>query len=240
VIRLFVLHASHPSVAAERALELKGLPFRRVEIPPTMQPVVMTPVFGRRTVPGAIFPGGERVSGSRAIMRRAEELVPSPPLWPADPAARTRVEEAEAWGDEVLQPLVRRLLWPAFHHAPRSLHSFQRGASLPPVPAPVLGVLAPGITRLGMRLNGASDATVAADRAALPGALDRVDAWLADGVLGDEALVSAADLQVATSLRLLATIGDARADLDGRPADAYARRLFPEWPGEIPAGALPA
>ncbi len=237
-IRLFVVHGSHPCVAAARALELKGLPFSVVELPPATQPVVMTALFGARTVPGALFPGRERVHGSRAIMRRAEALAPDPPLWPADPGSRARVEEAEAWADAVLQPLVRRLLWTAFTHAPQALTGFQEGARLPPLPAGVVVRVAPALTWLERRLNGAGDATVPADLAALAGHLDRIDGWIADGVLGGDP-VTAADLQVASSLRLLSTIGDVRPRLDGRPADALARRLFPDWAGDVPAGALP-
>ena len=39
------------------------------------------------------------------------------------------------------------------------------------------------------------------DLAALPGMLQRIDDWIADGVLGGEQL-NAADLQIAASLRL--------------------------------------
>ena len=38
----------------------------------------------RRTVP-ALRIDGEKVQGSRAIMRRLDELVPEPPLFPSDP-----------------------------------------------------------------------------------------------------------------------------------------------------------
>jgi len=51
---------------------------------------------------------------------------------------------------------------------------------------------------------------------------------------------NAADLQIASSLRLLSTVGDVRPLLAGRPADALATALFPEFPGEVPAGAFPA
>ncbi|ADB50450.1 hypothetical protein Cwoe_2024 [Conexibacter woesei DSM 14684] len=45
-----------------------------------------------------------------------------------------------------------------------------------------------------------------------------------------------ADLQLASSLRMLSTFADARRLLDGRPADALARRVFPEYDGEMSAG----
>ncbi len=51
------------------------------------------------------------MQGSRAIARELDRLVPEPPLFPADPDARATVEEAELWGDEVLQSAARRLAW---------------------------------------------------------------------------------------------------------------------------------
>jgi glutathione S-transferase len=63
-------------------------------------------------VPGLRLDSGERLAGSRAIMRRLDELAPDPALYPAAGGeARKLAERAEEWGDEVLQPLVRRLAW---------------------------------------------------------------------------------------------------------------------------------
>ncbi len=238
-IRLFLVHGSHPCAAVRAALDRKGLAYERVELPTTLQPIVMRPLFGARTVPGASF-DGERVHGSRAIMRRAEALAPEPPLWPADPGLRARVEEAEAWAEQELQAVVRELIWPAFHGAPRAMASFQRGGRLPALPERAVAAAGPVVTRVGMRLNATSPERARAVLAALPGHLDRVDGWIAEGVLGRDDLVSAADLQVGSSLRELSAIGDVRPLLAGRPGDALARRLFPVAPGEVPAGALAA
>jgi len=75
--------------------------------------------------------------------------------------------------------------------------------------------------------------------AALPGHLDRIDAWVAAGVLGGGS-PNAADLQIGASLRLLATIGDLRPLLAGRPSAALTERWFADFPGDVPAGAYPA
>ena len=77
-----------------------------------------------------------------------------------------------------------------------------------------------------------------ADLRSLPGHLDRIDGWLRDGVLGGET-VNAADLQIATTSRLMLTIGDVRPYFAGRPAEAHAMRLFGEWAGSDPAGRVP-
>jgi glutathione S-transferase len=235
--QLFVVHGSHPCACVARALELKGVPYRLVELPPPLHAPIQRVVFGRRTVPGLRLPGGERISGSRAILQRLEELRPTPPLYPAEPAARARADEAERWGDDVLQPLVRRVLWWALTHSPSALPSYTDGSALP-LPERALMAFAPVLTRAERSLNRVSDEAVRDDLRALPGHLDRIDAWIADGVLG-ASQPGAADLQIASSLRLLATVGDVGAWIDERPCGELARRLFPDWPGHVPVGSLP-
>jgi glutathione S-transferase len=235
--KLYVINGSHPCATVERALQLKGIPYKLVEFPPPMHMAAMKVLFGERTVPGLRI-DGEKITGSRAILRRLDELQPEPALLPADPAERARVEEAEAWGDEVLQPLVRRVLWPMAKANPEAMASFSEGSKLPAIPVPVLKVIAPVVTRIEMKANAATDGTYPADLRSLPELLDRVDGWIADGVLGGE-LPNAADLQIATSLRLLMALGDLRPLIEARPAGQLALRLFPDYPGDVPAGAIP-
>jgi glutathione S-transferase len=77
-----------------------------------------------------------------------------------------------------------------------------------------------------------------ADLAALPGQLDRVDAWIADGLLGGER-PNAADRQIGSCIRLLMSIGDVRPLIEGRPA-ARLTRYFPPMVGAVEPGVLPA
>lgn len=237
-IRLYVVHGSHPCAAVESALQRKGIAYKVTELPPPMHMAFMQLRFGKRTVP-AIRIDGEKISGSRAIMRRLDELRPEPALYPADPAERARVEEAESWGDEVLQQFARRLLWPTFRAHPEAMYSFQEGSKLPAFPMPVLKLIAPVATRIEMKANGASAETYPQDLRDLPSHLDRVDAWIADGVLGS-AEPNAADLQIATSLRLLMSLADLRPVIESHPAGELALRLFPDFPGDAPAGLIPA
>jgi glutathione S-transferase len=235
---LYAIPASHPCAAAGRALELKGIPYRRVELIPVAHRVPQWLRFHATTVPGIEFEDGARVVGSRAIVRALDQRVAVPALVPAAPERRARVERAEEWGDQVLQPLVRRVLWAAVRRAPATVMRYSEGAELP-VPAAVARASAPMIARVAAWANGAGDADVRADLAHLGTHLDRVDGWIADGTLDGEA-PNAGDLQIASGLRLLLTVGDVAPRFDARPAGALARRWFPQYPGATPVGVLPA
>jgi glutathione S-transferase len=237
--KLYVVHGSHPCATAQRALDMKAVPYEVVELLPPLHAALQRLRFGTRTVPGLVLESGEKLTGSRAILRRLEELAPEPPLFPADPGARAEVERAEEWGDDLWQPMARRLVWTTLAMAPRAMVSYQDGSRLPRLPPPAVRALAPIVVGVERRLNGAEDSAVRADLRALPRHLDRIDGWLADGVLGGET-VNAADLQIATTSRLMLTIGDVRTFFAGRPAEAHAMALFPEWPGSAPAGVFPA
>jgi glutathione S-transferase len=236
-LTLFVIHGSHPSAAVEKALERKGFAYRVVEWPPPLHVPLQRLLFGARTVPALRF-DGERISGSRAIMRRLDQLRPDPALYPADPAERARVEDAERWGDETFQPVGRELIWTGFAHTPAAMISYTEHSRLP-LPAALIKLSAPAIVALEQRLNRTSDDVAVRVRAALPAQLDQIDKWIADGVIGDAAAPNAADLQILSTVRLLQTMADLAPELDSRPAGAAARALFPQWDGQLPAGSLP-
>jgi glutathione S-transferase len=236
--KLYVVHGSHPCATVQRALDMKAVPYEVVELLPPMHAALQRVRFGSRTVPGLTLASGERISGSRAIIRRLEELAPEPSLFPDDAEARAAVKRAEEWGDEVWQPMARRLLWRTFTRHPQAMKSYQEGSRYP-LPAPAVRALAPVVNAVERRLNGADEAAVRADLRSLPGHLDRIDGWLREGVLGGEA-VNAADLQIAPTSRLMLTIGDVRTYFAGRPAEAHAMGLFAKWAGSTPAGVFPA
>jgi glutathione S-transferase len=237
-IKLYLVHGSHPSAAVARAMEMKGMSFKVVELLPPMHAAVQRVRFGSRTVPAVRLENGQRLSGSMAIMRKLEELAPEPPLFPAEPAARAEVERIERWADEVWQAVARRLLWVAFARSSRAMPSYQEHARLR-LPAAVVYAVAPFANFVERKMNDATEERARDDLRALPGHLDRIDGWLSSGVLGGEA-PNAADLQIATSSRLLLTIGDVRPLFAGRPCEAHALRLFPQWDGTVPAGVFPA
>ena len=233
---LYVLPGSHPCAAVEAALELKRIPYRRVDMLPFVQ-VAWGPLrYGGRTVPGLRL-NGERLVGSRDITHRLDELVPEPALVPGDPGLRERVLEAERWGDEVLQAAVRRIADAVMVRHPATMETYARGARLR-VPIallrPSLGLTA----RLLSRYTGSNDESVRRDLAELPGWLDHVDTLISEGVIGGGA-PNAADLQIGSSIRLMSDWGDLRPLIADRPLAALVEWFAPS-PGSAPAGLLPA
>ncbi len=235
--RLYVVHGSHPCLTVEKAFALKGLPYKKVELPASSQPLVMKLLFGGRTVPGVKFADGAKVQGSRAILRALEDRVASPPLYDG-PAGAEAILEAERWGDEVLQSIPRRLLWAAFTKHRGAMHGFQEGAQSPKLPKPAVVAASYAVLPIEKRMNDVSDAGVRGDLAALPGLLDHVDELIADGVLDGER-PNAADLQIAPTIRLLYALDDVRPLIAGRPAEAFAFRWLDRPVATVPAGALP-
>jgi glutathione S-transferase len=234
---LYRIPASHPCAAVEAALELKSIPYKRVDLLPIV-PVLIGPLrWGGTTVPGMRI-DGERVLGSRTIMRRLDSMAPEPPLLPdASDPMRARVLEAERWGDEVFQSVPRRIIDAAFLRKPRAMESYTSDAKLPLGPA-MLRPAMPLTARLMAMKNKATDEAARADIAALPGQLDKIDAWIAEDVIGGEQ-PNAADLQIGSTVRLLLTIGDVRPLVEDHPAAGLAR-YFPPSVGSVEPGALPA
>jgi glutathione S-transferase len=236
-VRLYTVPASHPSAAVERALQLKGADYERIDLITALHRPIQRVRLGGWSVPSAIFDDGTKVLGSRRIMRALDERYPQPPFFPADDGARAKVERAEQWGEEVLQPLARRVTWAALRRAPQAMRSYLDGAKLP-LPEGMVMLGAPVVLRAAVRMNGASDENVRADLMHLDSHLARADDWISDGVLGREQ-ANAADLQIGSSIRLMQTLGDLSPRLDGRPVGELARRWFPEYPGSTPALSLP-
>src|SRR4051794_31686704 len=231
-ITLHVLPPSHPCKTAIKALELKGLEFERVELAPGPHVAEMTRIYGARTVPGMLV-DGEPVHGSRAILARLEELVPDPPLYPADKADAVR--EAERWGDEELQDLGRRMPWGSLHFRPEALGTFG-GAGMLDAAGTDFAIR---VVRSSWKYHGITAQRLYDDLQALPAKLDHVDALIADGVIGGDE-PNAADLQIGATMAVLVCVGDLEAMLAGRPAAQLAEQWFPGRQGAIPAGAFPA
>jgi glutathione S-transferase len=235
--KLYVLPGSHPCAAVEAALELKSIAYDRVDLLPSSEMLIGPLRYGGMTVPGMRI-NGERLAGSRPIMRRLDTLVAEPALVPPPGSpSYAQVLEVERWGDQSFQEVPRHILDVAFLRSPASIESYAHDAKLP-LPLKLLRPLLPLTARLLAMKSKASDASARAYLAALPAQLDRIDGLIADGILGAQQ-PNAADLQIGSTIRLLMTIADVRPLIEGRPA-AQLTRYFPPGAGEVKAGVLPA
>jgi len=260
---LYVIPGSHACRSAILMLEHKRVPYRRVDVPTLLHPVAVRLVgfgastetrtagakrpaplrFGDRTgtVP-ALAAGDQRVSTNRNIARFLDDRHPEPPLFPAEVAQREAVEEAERWANDTLQMAARRL---ALAGAIRGLSAISRGGAdgrmgyLLYRSELARRLIIPRIGRMVFAVDGTTDREVLAE---LPALLDRIDGWIADGVLGG-AQLNAADFMVAPSLALILYRLDMRPLLEGRPALELVDRILPdpnavETPGIEPGSAV--
>src|SRR4029078_5834418 len=106
--KLYSIPGSHPAMAAKRMLELKGIPYKRVDLMPVISPGALKVLrFPSNTVP-PLPPNGRKLTGSRDIARELDRVRPDPPLYPAEPEQRVAVEDAERWGEGGLQAATAR------------------------------------------------------------------------------------------------------------------------------------
>jgi glutathione S-transferase len=245
---LYVIPGSHACRSGMLMLEHKGLPYRRVNFI-TLTHSVMSRLhgfdaggqtrdaggkrtlglrFGDRlgTVPG-LAAGKERISTNYRIARYLEEHHPDPPLFPSDPAQRAAVEAAENWANETLQMAARRVAGGAAVQDPagtaRSTANGRMGYLLFKREL-ARRLMIPRLSRAVFRAGGSGDREVMAE---LPSMLDRIDSWIAEGVIGGEQ-INVADCMIAPSLALMLYRADVKPIFEGRPALELVDRLLPE------------
>jgi glutathione S-transferase len=231
--RLYGASLSYPSLAARLMLEHKAIDYTWVKLAPGAHAVrVRLAGFPGDTIP-ALKLDGRRVVGSRVISRLLDEVEPEPPLFPADPERRRAVEEAEEWGDNVLQPIPRRLLRWSIRHHPQTRLVVARAlrSSRPKLVAHYMGPLAAFLAR---REDARSTERVRADWEALPAHLDHVERLIADGVIGTGE-PNAADFQIATTVRAMLEFEDYEPLVSGRPMEHLARRILPSYRYRFPS-----
>jgi glutathione S-transferase len=230
--KIYGLLPSHPTHTARLMAEHKGIDHEMVWLLPGIHPLLIrTRGFRGDTVP-AMKLDGVKVQGSREISRALEEAKPDPPLFPADPALRLEVEDAERWGDETLQNVPRRLYrWigvnrPAFR---------EQLAEEVGVPAPkVVAALNAPVARILAKRVGADEAGAKSALALLPSHLDKVERLLDAGTIGGDR-PNAADFQIVTSVRALLCLEDLAPLIGDRPSARWAMELMPDYPGTVPA-----
>jgi len=246
--KLYVI-PTHPCRTGMLMLEHKGITYRQVDLPAGLHPLALRlhgfrgnaapfrDIDGRPhrvlaladrmgTVP-ALLLDGNRVMRNRDIARFLDEVQPDPPLFPADPEQRLAVEDAERWGDEVLQMAARRLLLSAMLYGREEIVNHGEDGRLGPLISrheTARFAVARLVARFAFAVNARSENSLLA---ALPGMLDRIDAWIEAQVLNGEHL-HAADFTIVTSLALLCYRPDVRAELQRRPAIGLLDRILPE------------
>jgi glutathione S-transferase len=223
--KLYGARGAPPSMSAQLMLEHKGMPYRRVNLLPQRH----RKALARRGFPAGTVPAleldGQLVQTNRTIARALDAAVPDPPLFPADEGARRLVEEAEVLCDERLQPAVRRIaLWTLRFDPDAVRFSTALGPLVPPrLPAFVKRY---ALDR-ALGYYGATAAVVSDDLRTVPRLLDRIDAWIAQGVL-DGADLNAADFQIGPLVLMLLGVGDLGSETATRPVAGLARRILPE------------
>ena len=230
---LYGIPASHPVYAATLMLERKGIAYKRIDLPQWFH----RPLLRLLRVPGTTVPAlvldGRRLQTTKAIARALDEVRLEPRLVPDDP----RVREIETWCDGDFQQMGRRLVYWALANHREAVDSYLEGSHMI-LPRFMVKPLAPTVIRILARDHKARDEAVRQDLATLPGLLDRIDGWIAEGVLGG-AEPNVADYQVATSLALLASHDDLRPLIAARPAGALMERIAPGYPGRMPPAFPP-
>ena len=233
---LYWISISHPSQVARKVLDLKGVEYELVDVVPLNQRIHLRLAgFPGGTVP-ALKLDGKRLQGSRQIARVLDERWPEPPLFPADPALRARVEEAERWGEEQLQPIPRRLFRYGVARDPQLRERVVRAQRLP-VPAVTAQAIRPALEWYVRTVEAdgrrATEAGVRADLAALPALLDHVDRLLGDGTLTLDP-PNAATLQIMVSVNLMARFADLAELVASHACAEPARELFSTYRAGLP------
>jgi glutathione S-transferase len=236
-IKLYVIPASHPCVAAELMLQHKGLPFKRRDlVMAAHKPIIRSLGFSGSTVP-ALKSNGRKVQGSIEIARYLDEIQADPALYPSDPEHRRAVEAAEAWGDNDLQSVARRVALTGVAGDRSHLKEFLADYKLG-VPSGVAAATSAPALWAEQKIHKADPEVCRADVARIPELMDRVDELIADGVIGGDQ-PNAADFQIAPSVRLLMALDQLRQMIESRPAAAFATKLVPNFRGRVPAGLPP-
>jgi glutathione S-transferase len=233
---LYWMSISHPSQVVRKMLDLKGVEYELVDVVPLNQRIHLRLAgFSGGTVP-ALKLDGQRIQGSRQIARALDERWPQPPLFPADPALRARVEEAERWGEEQLQPIPRRLFRYGVARSPELRQWIARAQRLP-IPALTAQAIRPAVEWYVRTVEAdgrrATEAGVRADLAALPALLDHVDRLMADGTLTLDP-PNAAALQIMASVNLMGRFADLAELVASHACAEPARELFPRYRAELP------
>ncbi|MEE4299014.1 MAG: glutathione S-transferase family protein [Pseudomonadales bacterium] len=213
-----------------RALWLKRLDFRIVEVPPSEA------ARGRwkEISPTGKFPvlehDGRRLFDSTDIVHYLDECFPAPRLVPSDPAQRARVHVLEDWADEALYfyEMTMRLTWPenAARWVPILL------ASEKPLVRRLFSPLLPRAIRRVTDAQGIGRKARDDIERELGRHLDAIVAWLGDGDWLEGETLTLADIAVFVQLYCI------QGAITGDEAVA-ARPALVAWMDRVDAATSP-
>ena len=232
-----LLPPSHPCATVEAALKLKGLEYERVELQAGPHIEQMERIYGeeRHDRPG------------RADRRRARPRLQCDPRAPGGAGARAVAVPGRPAATRVAPPSAGATtscrISAAACRGARCTSGPRRRA--PSSPAAAAG---PGRHRLRHQASSAARGSTTRSRPsgwprisrACPRKLDRVDAYVAEGILARRGSPTPPTSRSARRSRSCCTVGDVRPLIEGRPAEQVARKWFDDRPGVVPAGAFPA
>ena len=241
---LWHIPLSHYNEKVRWALDYKGIAHRRRVLGPDYL-IRAWRATGQGKLP-ILWLDGRAIADSTRIIAALEERYPEPPLYPRDAAARQRALELEDDLDETLGPALRAaIVTPLFQHDPDiGLRVLTTGM---PEKAyrtlrPLLRIF-PSYYRFRHRI---SEADLEMDRAAVDGALDRIErqrqgrAYLvgetftvadltAAALLG--ALLQPPEIQYPLQVELPPYLQDYRATLLRHPAAQWANGIYRQHRG---------
>lgn len=217
--------------AARLMLTHKGIDFDLSRVIPGLHPGQLRAAgFSSGTVP-AVKIEGHKVQGTLQLSRLLDEIVPERPLFPVDAGLRAEVEGAEAWGNDVLQPMPRRLFrWSMRHNNAATEWLIKNDIGWMPAKRLNATLFKP-VAAAYARMEGATDDRIRQDLIEFDAALNQIEELLERGVLGGPQR-NAADFQIAPSIRVSLAAPVMAERIGDRPAAQWAREVLPDYPGE--------
>ena len=197
---LWHLEISHFNEKARWALDYKGVEHVRRAVTPGLQELTARRLRAGRTVP-ILELNGRAIGDSTRIIEAIERRWPEPPLYPTDPAERSRALELEDYFDERCGPDARRVLFGANRAEPETFLAMFAGADRGR--SGRLRTLAPLVCRLVKWRFEVRPETVEESRAKVRAAFDKLEADVGpSGYLAGDSF-SVADLTAASILGLI-------------------------------------
>ena len=168
-------------------LELKGIPYRQVQVDPTSKKQLPAlPEGAPKKVPVLEF-DGERVFDSTKILAFLDRQVPDRvPFYPSDPALRRKTEEVEQWVDDVLTFALPTVIYGTWTEAMKAAQVTARTSNFGLVRNLMVraggSIIMHEVSKRILKKRGKTDGA-----AWMAQELDRFEAWLGEGpfVCGD-------------------------------------------------------